>query len=197
MPLTPARLALLLVLAAPPAFAAEKPPAPAAAEIDLSALRYYASRNETRRVEAEIRRLRSLYPGWQPPADPAAIAVESDPSPDQPLWDLFKADRLDELKDEIAKRRAADASFEPPAELEAKLAAKEARALLVQASDKGDFAAVATMARTPGLVTPADLDVSWRAAEAAARLGDTARSVEINRAILAEVQNPNQRLATV
>jgi len=38
-------------------------------EADRAALRYFASRGETERLEAELLRLRALYPGWTPPRD--------------------------------------------------------------------------------------------------------------------------------
>lgn len=176
-------------------------PASTPAAVDMSALRYYASRNETARVEAEIRRLRSLYPGWQPPADPSALADEDEgggTSPDQPLWDLFGADRLDELRAEIARRQAADASFVPAPDLIAKLALKDARAAIVQASDRGDSeAVVALLDKSPGLVLADDLDLAWRAADAQARTGNPAKALEIDRTILGVVQDPEVRLATV
>ena len=180
MPVRLTTLAAILLFAAP-AFAAEPVSAPNP-EIDLSALRYYASRNETVRVNAEIRRLRSLYPGWQPPADPAAIPVEAEASPDQSLWDLFAADKLGELKAEIAAKQAADPSFTVPKDLEDKLAAKEARNTLIDASNKGDFSKVVRLASaTPGLVSPSDLDIAWRAAEAEARTGDEAAALPSTR----------------
>ncbi|WP_404289018.1 hypothetical protein ACD578_23600 [Microvirga sp. RSM25] len=37
-------------------------------QVDESALRYFASQGDTRRVNAEIARLRALYPNWTPPA---------------------------------------------------------------------------------------------------------------------------------
>src|SRR3712207_2271771 len=38
-------------------------------QVDESALRYFASQGDTRRVNAEIARLRALYPNWTPPSD--------------------------------------------------------------------------------------------------------------------------------
>ena len=53
-------------------------------EVDTSALVYYARSGDRIRVEAEIRRLRSLHPGWDPPAEIGR------PAPDlQPLLSLI------------------------------------------------------------------------------------------------------------
>jgi cellulose synthase operon protein C len=180
------------------AHAAEKTEAPAV-EVDLSALRYYASRNETARVDAEIRRLRSLYPGWQPPADPASLPQETEaPSDDEPLWALFAADKLDELRKAISDHRAADPSWPVPPELEQKLALKEARRDLIDASDRQAFDTVVAIAdKTPGLVTPGDLDIAWRTAEAQSRIGRDDKALELDQAILGATQDGAARLATV
>src|SRR6188472_4630785 len=42
---------------------------PSQPQVDESALRYFASQGDTRRVNAEIARLRALYPNWTPPSD--------------------------------------------------------------------------------------------------------------------------------
>ena len=49
---------------AQPGQPAQRPPA-----VDESALRYFAAQGDTRRLEAELARLRALYPEWKPPAD--------------------------------------------------------------------------------------------------------------------------------
>jgi len=189
--------ALALVLAAGSAPAVE-PAAPVAPGIDLSALQYYASRHEMARVDAEIKRLRALHPGWQPPADPAAIVLSNGAAEEQPLWELFGADKIDELKAEIARRRKADPTFAPPDDLMAKLALKEAKRALVAASASNNAAAAAAIAdKTPDIAAPDDLEASWLAAAAYARTGAMAKAMTIDRAILTEVQDPALRLATV
>jgi tetratricopeptide (TPR) repeat protein len=170
--------------------------APAGPTVDMSALRYYAVHHETARVAAEIHRLRSLYPDWQPPADPAAIEIP-DASDIQALWTLFGADKLAELHAEIARRQTADPNFSVPADLAAKLALKEARLALITASDKNDFAMVVTIVgKTPQLADPADLDVAWRVVEAYGRTGAGDKALELDRAILANSQDSAVRLAT-
>jgi hypothetical protein len=190
-------LALGLVLIAGSAPAAEAT-APVAPGIDLSALQYYASRHEMARVDAEIKRLRALHPGWQPPEDPAAIVLPNSAAEEQPLWELFAADKIDELKAEIARRRKADPSFAPPDDLMAKLALKEAKRALVAASIANNSAAAAAIAdKTPALAGSADLEASWLAAAAYARTGAMAKALTIDRTILTDVQDPAARLATI
>ena len=57
------------------------------AEIDLSALRYFAGQNDLERVAAEIRLLRSKNPDWDPPED--LFSEVRSGIDEQPLWDLF------------------------------------------------------------------------------------------------------------
>ena len=78
------------------------------------------------------------------------------------------------------------------------MALKETRRTLVDASNKGDYAAVvAIVDKAPALVDMSDLDVAWRTAEARGRTGQDDKALEINKAILASTQDPAARLATV
>lgn len=194
MPVRPLLLAGLAGLLPWPAMAA----APAGMPVDTSALSYYASRHDTPRVDAELRRLRSLYPNWQPPADPASLAAPDVDAALQPLWDLFAADKLDELDAALAARKAEDASFQAPTELVDKLAAKRARLTLIAAADRQDYARVIDIAaHAPDLVRPDDLAVSWSLADAYGRAGDAAKALRLDQTILQATADPATRLATV
>src|SRR6476620_2899571 len=65
--------------------------------VDESALRYFASQGDTRRVDAEIARLRALYPDWSPPSDLSQLAgsapAASDPVVDA-LWQLYADQKI-------------------------------------------------------------------------------------------------------
>lgn len=152
--------------------------------VDESALRYYAAQNNRERVEAEIRRLRTLHPGWNPPKDLFTGAARANPNQD--LWDLFAQDQLDALKSEIVRRQAGDAAWQPPVELLEKMARKETRQRLVQASDEGRAAEVIAAVETdPLLLTVSDLDVLWRVAAAYAGSGATGEAFDLYRLALA------------
>ena len=56
--------------------------------VDESALRYFARTGDQRRLDAEMARLKALYPDWMPPANPAAPEVFVDPQLEQ-FWQLF------------------------------------------------------------------------------------------------------------
>ncbi|MER2607270.1 MAG: hypothetical protein ABTQ29_15665 [Siculibacillus sp.] len=177
---------------APPSEAVD-PTAPIA-RVDESALRYYASQHATSRVDAEIRRLRALYPGWEPPADLYKPAG----SDEQALWELYGKNRIDDLKLEIERRAARQPGWRPSQDMVEKLRRKEMRIELIAAADKADWQAVLKLAdREPLLVGTGDLDVLWRIAEASSRTGSDDRALELYRLALTGATNPAERLGTV
>lgn len=167
----------------------------ATARVDESALRYYASQHATSRVEAEIRRLRALYPGWEPPADlykPGAGAAD-----EQALWELYGKNRIDDLKLEIERRAARQPGWRPSQDMVDKLRRKELRLELVAASDKSDWQGVLKIAdREPLLIAAGDLDVLWRVAEASSRTGTDDRALELYRLAMSSAGTPAERLGT-
>lgn len=175
--------------AAPPA-----DPKPAAgARVDESALRYYAAQHATARVDAEIRRLRALYPGWEPPADLYRPAAD-----EQGLWDLYGKDQVAELKLEIERRAARQPGWRPSQDMLDKLHRKEQRLELLKASDSADWTKVQKMVeRDPMLVSADDLEVVWRVAEAAAKTDARPRALELYRMALAGAKTPDERAGTV
>lgn len=164
------------------------------ARVDESALRYYASQHATTRVEAEIRRLRALYPGWEPPAD----LYRPGASDEQALWDLYGKDQIDQLKLEIERRSARQPGWRPSQDMVDKLRRKELRNELVKASDAADWAKVLkTAERDPLLVGTDDLDVTWRIAEASAKTGARDHAVELYKLALAGAKTADERSGTV
>lgn len=181
---------------ADPTTAAADVAAAARVEVDESALRYYAGQNNTARVDAEIRRLRTLYPGWEPPAD--LYKPGGGRGPDQSLWDLYGQDRLDDLRAEITRRSLREPGWRPPAELMAKLERKEARARLIAASDAKNHADVLEFAKKDAsLIDVADPDTLWRVAEAYAAAGEPDRAKDLYRLVLISDQPPQVRVATM
>ncbi|MBB3610122.1 tetratricopeptide (TPR) repeat protein [Rhizobium sp. BK602] len=173
------------------------PPAAAPPKVDESALRYFASRGDKARLQAEISRLQALYPNWVPPADPLAIPQNSDKQLEA-MWQLYSEGRYAELHKAIADRQTAEAGWQPPSDLLDRLAIAEARARLVNASDLKQYATVVDIgAETPSLLTCSDIDVLWRIAEAFIRTDRAARGQDAYVYILKNCTNPPERLATV
>ncbi|SCW84690.1 hypothetical protein SAMN02927900_05589 [Rhizobium mongolense subsp. loessense] len=179
---------------------ADQPTAPQPAaepKVDESALRYFASRGDKVRLQAEISRLQALYPNWVPPADPLAVPQSGDKQLET-MWQLYAEGRYAELRKAIADRRTADTGWQPPADLLDRLDVAEARARLVNASDLKQYATVIEIgAATPSLLACSDIDVLWRVAEAFVHTGKEPRSVDAYSYILKNCTNPQERLASV
>ncbi|MDX3929438.1 MAG: cellulose synthase [Shinella sp.] len=173
------------------------PPQNATTVVDESALRYFASKGDRARLEAEIARLRTLYPNWVPPRDPLAIPQNSDHLLEQ-MWQLYSQSRYADVRKAIADRQASDPTWTPPADLLARLEIAEARARLVTASDAKNYAEVIEIgAGTPSLLTCSDVDVLWRVAEAFAETDRPRRSVDAYSYILKNCPDEAERIATI
>ncbi|MCB8819641.1 hypothetical protein [Microvirga rosea] len=177
-------------------------PAPARPQVDESALRYFASQGDTRRVDAEIARLRALYPDWTPPADLSQLVgggsgPVNDPEVDR-LWGLYTENRFGEARAAIAARQAADPQWKPPPDLVAALDVSEARRRLMNASDNSQWRTVLSIAtETPSLLTCANVDSLWRVAEAFAKTNQSNRTRDVYTYILTNCPNPTERLGTL
>src|SRR5262249_12934859 len=190
----PARLmlacaAVVYALAAPctVAFAGDAPAQ--AAAVDESALRYYAALKQISRVEAETRRLQRLYPDWSPPAD--LWTARPGDADESALWDLFAADKLDELRKAIDERRAAHPDWTLSSDLAGKLQRKEMRAKIIAGRRSGswiDIAAVADRGRFED--DTSDVEVLWDIADAYARTKRSADALRILTLILAARSDP-------
>ncbi|OLP43037.1 hypothetical protein [Rhizobium oryziradicis] len=179
--------------ASSPATNARSGPLPA----DLSALRYFARRGDTVRLQAETARLRALYPNWVPPKDPLADQPGGDPQIDA-MWKLFAEKRFDEVRKAIAERQKTDSSWQVPDDLAAMLKQAEVHEALVKASELKQYGSVIeTASRNPELLTCNDVDALWRVAEAFAKTGRPERSRDAYGYILTNCTVPAERLATV
>ena len=165
-------------------------------KVDESALRYYAAQKDRRRVDAEIRRLRALYPRWSPPHNLYSPAGNG--AGEQPLWDLFAAGKLEELRARIAQRMAKEPGWSPSYDLKTKIERREIRDRLVAASETRQWQLVLELARgAPAILSCADIDAVWRVAEASAQSGEAAQATAIYRSILTACTDPAERLTTV
>ncbi|MEZ2128561.1 MULTISPECIES: cellulose synthase [unclassified Sinorhizobium] len=175
------------------------PPAapPQQPAVDESALRYFASRGDTARLQAEISRLRALYPNWTPPADPLAVQPSGDRQLEA-MWQLYADARFAELRKAIADRQAAEPGWQPPADLLDRLDVAEARARLINASDLKQYQTVVDIgAATPSILTCSEVDVLWRVAEALANTQRPQRARDAYLYILKNCENPAERIATI
>ncbi|MGO4388985.1 tetratricopeptide repeat protein [Microvirga sp. 2YAF29] len=171
-------------------------------QVDESALRYFASQGDTRRVNAEIARLRALYPNWNPPSDLSQLSSGGGQTPVDPiidrLWELYREDKIADVRATIAERQSSDPNWQPPQELLIALESVEARRRLTNASDAGQWRTVLSVAtETPALLTCANVDVMWRVAEAFAKTDQPNRARDVYTYLMTSCTNPGERLATL
>lgn len=173
------------------------PAPPAAAAVDETALRYFAQRGDTARVEREIERLRALHPGWQPPEN--LLSQDYVPDPDIiAIWDLYSAGDFAGARAAIAAKQASDPSFVPSTDLLQSLATGEASVRLRNASDAGENQAVISIAaNNPQLLTCQNIDNLWRLAEAFAQTDNIPRATDAYSYILTNCPESPDRFATL
>ncbi len=146
------------------------------AEIDLSALRYFAAQNDLERVAAEIRLLRSKNPDWDPPED--LFSEVRSGIDEQPLWDLFAKRDLVAVHAKMDEIKQDKPDWQPSSNFAGKLALAEAHDALVKASDAQQWGQVIdTASNTKMLLTCGDIDALWRTAEALVHTGDEPRAI--------------------
>ncbi|NHT75867.1 tetratricopeptide repeat protein [Rhizobiaceae bacterium CRRU44] len=179
---------------APAAPAASAPPKPT---VDEGALRYFARLGDTVRLQAEIARLRTLYPDWEPPADPLAVPQNVDTQLEA-MWALYGQTRYAEVRKAITERQAREPGWQPPENLLSMLALGEARQRLVNASNLQQFPTVIDVAaETPQLLVCSEIDILWRLAEAFAKTDRQQRSLDAYTYILSSCTEGPDRLATL
>lgn len=176
---------------APPAANAPKP------KVDETALRYFAAQGDTRRLEAEMARLRALYPDWTPPTDLFGPVTRSDPELER-MWQLYADGKYGDVRSAIAARQAADPSWVVPPELIARLDEGEARRRIVNASDAQQWSTVLRVATdTPGVLTCANVDTLWRVGEAFVKTNAPDRAQDVYSYVLNNCTDAGERLATM
>ncbi|GAB4072196.1 hypothetical protein KHC28_19340 [Ancylobacter sonchi] len=186
---------ITLPVGTPPAADKTSADAPVRPKVDESALRYFASQGDTRRLEAEIARLRALYPDWSPPAD--LFGPQTDPDLER-MWKLYADGKLSDVRSAIAARQASDPSWQPPPELIARVTESENRRRLINASDAQQWSTVLRMAtETPGLLTCSNVDILWRVAEAFGKTNQVQRALDAYTYLLTNCNDAAERLATV
>ena len=164
---------------------------------DESALRYFATKGDKRRLDAEMARLKALYPNWSPPDDLFNPAPPADPAVDR-MWQLYSAGQYADVRAAITARRASDPQWQPPPALAQLLDQAEARQRLTNASDAKQWGSVISVAAgAPSLLTCQNVDMLWRVAEAFAETKKVNRARDAYGYILTNCDNPDERLATM
>jgi hypothetical protein len=165
------------------------------AKVDDSALRYYAASKDLKRLGSEMRRLKTLYPDWQPPKDlfsPVANVSE------QPLWDIYATGDYAAVRAKIAFMQSTNPKWQPSEDLIQKLHVGEARALINRAFTQKRWAQVISTAQaSPQMLVCSEMQVLWQVGESFARTKNYAQSFDLYKYILSSCDDADLRLATV
>ncbi|HMN72821.1 MAG TPA: hypothetical protein PKA55_13235 [Rhodoblastus sp.] len=164
---------------------------------DESALRYYAQLGQMDRVNTEIERLVRLYPGWTPPIDLFNGEPPGDPSEDA-YWELFAADRIDELRAAINARKKEEPTWQPSKDLATKMRRKELRIRIMDFWKKGKWQDLVDYVKADNYnADDADVEMLWTIAEAFAKTKQTNDAVSVYLSILKSGADQPSRLATI
>ena len=173
------------------------PSALAAQTVDETALRYFARQGDARRVEAEIARLRTLYPDWEPPENLLGNDYTADPLIER-IWELYGAGDFAGARAAIAEKQAAEPNWQPTEDMERSLQLGEAAVRMRNASDSEQYNAVVTVAANmPDLLTCTNVDLLWRLAEAFIETDNLQRGIDAYTYVLNNCDDADDRLATV
>lgn len=171
------------------------PAAPAAKTVDETALRYYAQQRDLPRVGAEIRRLKALYPGWEPPAD---LFTPQTTVNEQPLWDLFAGGQYVAEHTRIEQLKSANPAWIPSADLLDKLQDAETKEAMRIAYNAGNWTQViATAQKRNAILVCANIEALWQLGEAFARVRNYAQSFDVYKYVLVNCADPTERLSTM
>ena len=161
---------------------------------DIEALRYYAVRGEQGRMQAELRRLKLLYPKWQQPKN-----IFSDQSSEEKtLWNFFSKSDISAVKTELARLKAVLPGFQPSPDLLTKIEDRETRESIKTAWKKKDWNGVLNLINhSPALLMGEDVELIWFVAEAYARLERPDAALEAFSAAFASSKTKQERKATM
>jgi tetratricopeptide (TPR) repeat protein len=173
-------------------------PRPSAGALDETALRYYASKRDLGRVEAEIRRLQALDPSWQPPKDLLAPKPATAAADETPVWDLAAKGKTAEARAKLAEIKRLNPTWTASPALEKHLSVQETRGGIQLASAARKWSTVAEIAgQHPELVACDTIDIMWTVAQAYGELGRKGEANDLFGKIIATCPNEKERQDTL
>ncbi|PZX54472.1 hypothetical protein LX76_02119 [Cereibacter changlensis] len=152
---------------------------------DLEALNYYVGSNDTTAAEAELRRLRAQFPGWQPPADLSRLRQTQPTAEIDRIYREIASGNLTGARKTITDTQAAFPSWTPPDEMTRLLETSEAQAAFDNAVRSGNSQqAVEIARRSPQLLRCDRVNNAWQLAEMQQSVQDTTAAVQTYRGII-------------
>lgn len=171
----------------------------AAPEADeLLALNFYMQQQDTKAVDAELRRLQLKYPQWTPPQDLSRIGATVPSTEIDAFYRHVAAARFDQARETLAQARQDYPDWDPPAEMTDLLEIAEGQASLDAALEEGKLAnALQIVGNAPGLLRCDRINNAWRLAEAQQAAGQDGDALGTYRAVLSACINEADLVATL
>lgn len=152
---------------------------------DLRALRYYVQQGDQNATNAELRRLRTAFPDWQPPADmnellaPRAAGATVD---EGAIWRLIERRDYGAARREIDASRQSVAGWTPPADMLRVLETNEAQDAFDQATAaRNPSQAISIARRSPQIMSCERINNAWLLADMYVLSGQTGSAVSTYR----------------
>ncbi|WP_417582072.1 tetratricopeptide repeat protein [Pelagibacterium sp.] len=165
--------------------------------VDETALRYFARQGDQRRVDAEIARLRTLYPDWDPPENLLTDDYVPDASIER-IWELYGDGDFAGARAAIAEKQSNDPEWQPTEDMLRSLQLGEAAQRMRNASDADQYETVVSIAvNMPELLICSNVDLLWRLAEAFVKTDNDQRAIDAYTYVLNNCDDGQERLATV
>lgn len=170
-------LAVMVCLAVTPAMPAF---AQTASFDDLRALRYYLTQSDAAATQAELRRLRTTFPDWRPPADlNDLLAPQANIGVDEAeIWRRIERNDYSGARGLIDTGRQQVAGWTPPADMLRVLELNEAQSAFDTATQSRDAsAAIAVARRSPQIMSCERINNAWLLADMYVLAGQTPAAV--------------------
>lgn len=145
---------------------------------DLRALRFYTENKDTAAVDAEVRRLKQEFPGWQPPTDLSSLAPSQPTTEVADIYARLARGDIEGVRRVMQATKARYPSWVPPADLTRQFE-------LVEAQDSFDRAvnarnteeALRIGKRVPALFRCDRINNAWNLAALQTASGNPARAL--------------------
>jgi tetratricopeptide (TPR) repeat protein len=139
-------------------------------KVELAAIYYYAQLKQDQRVKAEYERLKAKYPDFQMPTDLYKPKVERED--EHMLWALYDKNDVTGVEQEIARRKAADPSWQPTDDFAAKFARKKLRDAVTSFHKSKNWTSVIAAGAALNPETEKEVDLLWDMIDAYSATGN-------------------------
>lgn len=173
-----------------------------ATQNDLRALIYYLEQNDQAAVQAEMRRLRSAFPDWRPPADLnelRAPATAAGPAVDEAaIWQRIERNDFSGARGLIEQSRASVPGWQPPSEMLRVLDLNETQAAFDRAvSGRNAPEAIAIARRAPQMFRCDRINNAWQLAEMYALVNQPANALSTYQGVATSCTRINDQAPTL